>query len=54
MTADPRIFTLAEFLVWEERQSAKFEYRDGAIFAMGGATDDHGQIVANLITLIRP
>ncbi len=22
MTVDPRIFTLAEFLVWEERQSA--------------------------------
>ncbi len=54
MSVDPRTLTLAEFLAWEERQSAKFEYRDGAIFAMAGATDDHGQIVANLISLIRP
>jgi len=54
VSIDPRALTLAEFLAWEERQSAKFEYRDGAIFAMAGATDDHGQIVANLIALIRP
>jgi Uma2 family endonuclease len=54
MSVDPQPLTLAEFLAWEERQSAKFEYRAGAIFAMAGATDDHGQIVSNLITLIRP
>jgi Uma2 family endonuclease len=54
VSVDPRPLTLAEFLAWEERQTAKFEYRDGAIFAMAGATDDHAQIVSNLITLIRP
>ena len=46
--------TLAEFLAWEERQQAKYEYRDGAVFAMAGATDDHGQIVLNISAIIRP
>ncbi len=54
MSTSPQPLTLAEFLSWEERQSEKFEYRDGAISAMAGATDDHGQIVANLIAVIRP
>jgi Uma2 family endonuclease len=54
MSTDPRALTLSEFLAWEERQGAKFEYRAGAIYAMAGSTDDHGQIVANLITIIRP
>lgn len=54
MSVHPQPLTLAEFLAWEARQSSKFEFHDGAIFAMAGATDDHGQIVANLIALIRP
>ena len=54
MSVDPRPLTLADFLAWEERQQAKHEFRNGAIFAMAGATDDHGQIVTNLIAVIRP
>ena len=54
MSADSRPLSLADFLAWEARQSSKCEYRDGAIFAMAGATDDHGQIVANIIAAIRP
>ena len=54
MNVDPRPLTLAEFLAWEERQPTKHEFRSGAVFAMGGATDDHGQIITNLIAIIRP
>jgi Uma2 family endonuclease len=54
MSVDPRPLTLAEFLAWEERQQTKHEFRNGAMFAMAGATDDHGQIVTNPIAIIRP
>jgi Uma2 family endonuclease len=54
MSVDPKRLTLAEFLAWEERQQAKHEYRDGAVFAMAGASDDHGQIIMNLSAIIRP
>ena len=54
MSVDPRPLTLAEFLAWEERQPTKHEYHDGAVFAMAGSTDDHGQIVVNLSAIIRP
>ena len=54
MSVDPLPLTLAGFLAWEERQQAKFEYRAGAVFAMAGASDDHGQIVLNLSAIIRP
>ena len=54
MSFDPLPLTLAGFLAWEEPQQAKFEYRDGSVLAMAGATDDHGQIVLNLSAIIRP
>jgi len=54
MDIDPKPLTLAEFLAWEARQPAKFEFRDGAVSAMAGASDDHGQIVANVIAIVRP
>jgi Uma2 family endonuclease len=54
MSVDPKRLTLGEFLAWEERQPAKHEYRDGAVFAMAGASDDHGQIIMNLSAIIRP
>jgi Uma2 family endonuclease len=54
MSVDPKPLTLAEFLAWEERQPTKHEYRDGAVFALAGATDNHGQIIMNLSAIIRP
>lgn len=54
MSVDPRPLTLAEFLAWEERQPAKHEFRDGAVFAMAGSTDSHNQILVNLTASIRP
>lgn len=54
MSVDPQSFTLAEFIVWEERQRRKHEFRNGAVYAMAGASDAHNQIVSNLISIIRP
>ncbi len=54
MGNDPHPLTLAEFIAWEDAQTKKHEYRDGLIFAMAGASDDHNQIVANLIAIVRP
>ena len=54
MSVDPTPLTLAEFVAWEARQPGKHEYRAGAVYAMSGATDDHNQIVANLMAMIRP
>ena len=50
----PQPLTLSEFTAWEERQPSKHEFTAGAVDAMAGASDDHNQIVANLISLIRP
>ncbi len=54
MSVDPRPLTLAEFIAWEERQPSKHEFRAGAVYSMAGATDDHNQIVGNLVAIIRP
>jgi Uma2 family endonuclease len=54
MSVDPRRLTLAEFIAWEERQPAKHEFRAGAVYATAGATDDHNQIITNLMALVRP
>jgi Uma2 family endonuclease len=54
MSLDPQPLSLAEFIAWEERQAVKHEFRDGAVFAMAGTTDDHNEIVSNLLALIRP
>ena len=54
MSVNPDPLTLAEFIAWEERQPSKHEFRDGSVYAMAGATDDHNQIVANLMAIIRP
>ncbi len=54
MSVDRAPLTLAEFIAWEARQPNKHEFRAGAVFAMAGATDDHNQIVANLMAIVRP
>ena len=54
MSVDQTPLTLAEFVAWEARQSSKHEFRDGAVYAVAGATDDHSQVVANLMAIVRP
>ena len=41
MSVKPGTLTLAESIAWEERQPNKHEFRDGAVYAMAGATDAH-------------
>jgi Uma2 family endonuclease len=54
MSVHPEPLTLAEFIAWETRQPERHEFRDGAVYAMAGASDDHNAIVANLIAMVRP
>ncbi len=42
----------AEFLVWGERQEAKYELVDGVPRAMVGGIRNHDQIIVNLIRLL--
>lgn len=51
---EPIRMTLGEFLEWEPRQPLKYEFFEGLIFSMAGASRAHGQIAANLLSLIRP
>jgi Uma2 family endonuclease len=45
--------SLAEFLVWEERQELKYEFDGFQIYAMVGVTRAHAMIQANLIGALR-
>ncbi|GAC1312163.1 MAG: Uma2 family endonuclease [Vulcanimicrobiaceae bacterium] len=54
MSVHPQPLTPSEFLAWEERQTTKHEFRAGAVCAMAGASDDHNQIVTNLVSIVRP
>lgn len=46
--APPRPMTLAEFLVWEERQPLKYEFDGFGPVAMTGGTAGHALIQSNL------
>jgi Uma2 family endonuclease len=49
----PRL-TLEEYFVWEEQQNLRYEYIDGAVYAMTGGTVNHGRIAANFIAMLIP
>lgn len=51
-TASQRKFTVAEYLVREERSETKHEYYQGEIFAMAGGSLRHAQLAAALIRLL--
>jgi Uma2 family endonuclease len=44
--------TLAEFLVWEERQPERHEFYRGEVFAMVGGTARHNRVILNLASRI--
>ena len=46
-------YTLEEYFVLERTSEARYEYWQGDIFAMSGASPAHAQIQVNLITLLR-
>ena len=43
-------YTLAEYFALELASDARYEYRDGHVFELSGATPEHDIIVNNLIT----
>lgn len=49
----PRPTTLDEFLVWEEAQRDKHEFRNGQIRMMTGGTQRHNAIATNILVALR-
>ena len=56
MLANPQSpkMTVEAYLDWEPRQELRYEFVDGAIFAMTGGTLPHNDIAINLLTALRP
>lgn len=52
-TTPVRPKTLADFLVWEEAQADKHEFRNGQIWMMTGGTLRHTTIAGNIFTALR-
>jgi Uma2 family endonuclease len=52
-TQPQRYYTLEEYLALEQTSEARYEYWQGEVFAMSGASPAHVQIQINLITLLR-
>jgi Uma2 family endonuclease len=52
-TQPQRRYTLAEYFALEHASEAKYEYWQGEVYAMSGASPAHVQIQINLITLLR-
>lgn len=46
-------YTLEEYFALEQASEAKYEYWQGEVYAMSGASPAHVQIQVNLITLLR-
>ena len=52
-TRQPSHFTPQEYLEWEVQQSLRYEYFEGAVFAMAGGTLPHADIALNIATLLK-
>ena len=46
--------TIEAFLAEEQRSSVRHEYVGGVLHALAGGTDWHAEIVANLLSYLRP
>src|SRR5438105_15949666 len=46
-------YTLAEYFALEQASEVRYEYWQGEVFAISGASPAHAQIQINLITLLR-
>ncbi len=51
--AEPKPWTLDEFLTWERGQSERYEYVCGVVRMMTGGTNDHRTIMLNLGAWLR-
>jgi len=50
MKAIKQIYSLEEYIELEKSTNEKFEFRNGNVWSMSGATTDHNRIVRNLDT----
>ena len=53
MTGTLSYLTVDEYLAFEQTSQTKHEYRNGQIYAMAGATNNHVTIAVNLLTSLR-
>lgn len=44
--------SVEDYLQWQDKQEEKYEYVDGVIYAMAGASESHNGITANLTSII--
>lgn len=51
--AEPRPWTLDEFLAWEQAQPERYEYVDGVIRMTTGGSRRHSMIIGNLYNALR-
>jgi Uma2 family endonuclease len=47
-SAKQKLMSVEEYLAFEEKSKRKYEYMDGEIFAMAGATRKHSKIASNI------
>ena len=52
VTTDEKLYTIAEYFEREKHSDEKWEYNDGIITKMAGATFIHNLIASNLITIL--
>ncbi len=50
----PEKMTIEEYLEWEPHQHLRYQYFNGEVFAMTGATIPHNDIALNFYTALRP
>ena len=53
MIATPSGFSPQDYLILEEENTIRHEYRYGSVYAMAGGSDDHDELSLNLIELLR-
>jgi Uma2 family endonuclease len=51
-TAPERRYTFREYVELEARSEIRYEFFDGAVYAMSGGSPDHSRLAANVISLL--
>jgi Uma2 family endonuclease len=49
----PKLWTIEDFLAWENQQEERYEFVDGMIRSMTGGTVDHAAITGNIHSALR-
>ena len=49
-----KLFTVDEYIEFEEKSDIRHEFHDGYLFPMSGTSDAHNEIILNMATTLRP